>query len=31
MFLEYIKRSSGTTRAGRTLDVTPEVRTRLAR
>ena len=26
MFREYIKRSSGTNRAGRPLDVTPSVR-----
>lgn len=30
MFLTYIKRSSGTDRVGRPLDVTPAVRTRLA-
>jgi hypothetical protein len=30
MFLHYIKRSSGTTLAGRPLDVTPSVRSRLA-
>jgi hypothetical protein len=30
VFLPYIKRSSGTTRNGRALDVTPAVRSRLA-
>jgi hypothetical protein len=29
VFQEYIKRSSGTNRAGRPLDVTPEVRSGL--
>lgn len=29
MFLAYIKRSSGTNRAGRPLDVTPEIRSGL--
>jgi hypothetical protein len=29
VFLEYIKRSSGTNRAGRPLDVTPDVRSGL--
>jgi hypothetical protein len=31
MFLRYIKRSGGTDRTGRSLDVTPEVRSRLDR
>jgi hypothetical protein len=31
MFLTYIKRSSGRDRTGHALDVTPEVRSRLAR
>jgi hypothetical protein len=29
MVIEYIKRSSGTDRAGRPLDVTPEARSHL--
>ena len=31
MFLQYIKQSSGTNRAGRPLDLIPEVRSALAR
>jgi hypothetical protein len=30
VFLTYIRRSSGTDRTGRTFDVTPEIRSRLA-
>jgi hypothetical protein len=31
VFLDYIKRSTGTDRAGRPLDVTPDLRSRLDR